>query len=163
MVVEIVLTGALVTVENAVWVVVVVKVVGVWAILVARWNLELSKKVKLMRRITQHGLTLAGCHGDKSLDVDLANYDYESAILWMMKDSEHSCTARDSRGESSTTLDGRDSVRVIKDGAVHPFGFGYLVDANCGRRGRSCSRLRGCLGKSGSASSGRRGNLMMTE
>lgn len=36
LVVVIVLTGALVTVENAVWVVVVVKVVGVWAILVAR-------------------------------------------------------------------------------------------------------------------------------
>ena len=48
MVVVIVLTGALVTVENAVWVVVVVRVVGVWAILVARWNLELSKKVKVM-------------------------------------------------------------------------------------------------------------------
>lgn len=93
----------------------------------------------------------------------MANYDYESAILWLVKDSEHSCTARDSRGESSTTLDGRDSVRVIEDGAVHSFGFGYLVDANRDRRRRSRSRWRGCLGKSGSASSGRRGNLMMTE
>lgn len=116
-----------------------------------------------MCRIGQHGLTLAGCHGDKSLDIDLAKYDYESAILWLMTDSEHSCTARDSRGESSTTLDGRYSVRVIKDGAVHSFGFGYLVDANRDRRRRSRIRLGGCLGKSGSGCLSRRGNLMMTE
>ena len=89
MVVVIVLMGALVTVENAVWLVVVVKVVGVWAILIARWKLELSKKVKVMCRIGQQGLTIAGCCDDKSLDIDLANYDYELAILLFMTDSEH--------------------------------------------------------------------------